>query len=137
MNQPHLISLQTKGNSDEGFLHIVHPVALTFQMQRVFYTMDTPAGITRGRHAHHQTEMVLIAVKGTIEVRTVMITGEENIFMLHDPAKGLYIPNLCWHEMNYNDGAIQLVICNSAYSESDYIRDWNQFKDMQQQYGAR
>jgi dTDP-4-dehydrorhamnose 3,5-epimerase-like enzyme len=137
MKQPLLISLQTKGNTDEGFLHIVHPAALTFQMQRVFYTMDTPAGITRGRHAHHQTEMVLIAVKGNIEVRTVMITGEENIYRLHDPSTGLYIPNLCWHEMNYSDGAIQLVICNTPYSESDYIRDWNQFKDMQQQYGTR
>lgn len=137
MNSPRLISFSTRGNKAEGHLHIVPQNELPFRMERIFYTMDTPEGISRGRHAHHQTEMVLLAVKGAIAVRTVTIGGEEQTFTLDQPAMGLYLPVLCWHEMNYSNDAVQLVICSTAYSESDYIRDWDHFLQIQQQYGKR
>ncbi len=137
MKQPSLISFPTKGNPDEGHLHIVQHEALPFPIQRVFYTMDTPTEVTRGRHAHHETEMVLIAIKGTIEVRTITIDGDEQFFTLSEPSEGLYLPVLCWHEMNYSDGAVQLVLCNNSYNAADYIRDWQQFKTLQQHHGTR
>lgn len=136
MKQPEIISFPSKGNRDEGHLHIVQHDTLPFVIERVFYTMDTPMSVTRGRHAHHETEMILIAIKGTIRVRTITIHGEEKTFILSEPSEGLYIPALCWHEMNYSDSAVQLVLCNSMYNAADYIRDWQQFKNLQLQHGT-
>ncbi len=137
MSEVHLISFPAKGNTAEGHLHIVHQELLPFNIKRVFYTMDTPMGVTRGRHAHHETEMVLIAIKGVIEVRTITIDGLDNTFMLTNASEGLYLPKLCWHEMKYSTDAVQLVICNTLYSETDYIRDWHQFTTLQQSYASR
>lgn len=134
MKEAHLISFPAKGNKAEGHLHIVQQDILPFDIQRVFYTMDTPTGVTRGRHAHHETEMVLIAIKGVIEVRTITISGQDHTFMLTKATEGLYLPKLCWHEMKYSTDAVQLVICNTLYNEADYIRDWHQFTTLQEQY---
>jgi dTDP-4-dehydrorhamnose 3,5-epimerase-like enzyme len=137
MKEVHLISFPVKGNGDEGHLHIVPEALLPFEIRRVFYTMDTPTGVTRGRHAHHETEMVLIAIKGIIEVRTITIGGHDNTFTLTNASEGLYLPKLCWHEMKYSTDAVQLVICNTLYNEADYIRDWNQFTTLQQAHESR
>lgn len=134
MKEAHLISFPAKGNTTEGHLLIVPQEILPFEIMRVFYTMDTPMGVTRGRHAHHETEMVLIAIKGVIEVRTITIGGQDHTFMLTNATEGLYLPKLCWHEMKYSADAVQLVICNTLYNEADYIRDWHQFTSLQQQY---
>lgn len=137
MNEVRLISFPVKGNTAEGHLHIVPQEILPFDIRRVFYTMDTPTGVTRGRHAHHATEMVLIAIKGVIEVRTITIDGHDDTFTLTNPSNGLYLPKLCWHEMKYSADAVQLVICNTLYNEADYIRDWHQFTSLQQAYESR
>lgn len=137
MKEVHLIPFPVKGNKAEGHLHIVSQEKLPFEIMRTFYTMDTPMGVTRGRHAHHETEMVLIAIKGVIEVRTITIGGHDQTFMLTNPSEGLYLPKLCWHEMKYSEDAVQLVICNTLYNEADYIRDWHQFTNLQQQYAQR
>lgn len=97
--------------------------------------MDTPTGVTRGRHAHYETEMVLIAVQGEIVVKTITIDGSTKTFVLNNASEGLYLPKLCWHEMNYDSHAVQLVVCSTAYREDDYIRDWNQFSTLVQQHG--
>ncbi|MBK9105096.1 MAG: FdtA/QdtA family cupin domain-containing protein [Saprospiraceae bacterium] len=135
MKEAHIITFPSKGHRDEGFLHIIEQGYLPFTMRRIFYTMDTPAEVTRGGHAHHETEMVLIAVQGTISVRTITIDGLSSTFTLQHPAEGLYLPKLCWHEMNYSKDAVQMVICNTAYHEQDYIRDWAQFKSLLPSHG--
>jgi len=137
MKHPHLISFSSKGNASEGHLHIVQEEILPFAIKRVFYTMDTPQGVSRGRHAHHETEMVLIAIKGMIEVKTIAPDGHEKTFTLANASEGLYLPRLCWHEMTYSSDAVQLVICSTVYHEADYIRDWHQFLSLQTKHGER
>jgi dTDP-4-dehydrorhamnose 3,5-epimerase-like enzyme len=132
-----IISLSRKGRVEEGFLHIIDNASIPFEIKRVFYTVDTPTGVTRGRHAHHETEMVLIAVQGEIIVKTVTVDGNTKTFVLNNASEGLYLPKLCWHEMNYKASAVQLVVCSTNYNEADYIRDWEQFSNLVQQHGAK
>ena len=135
MNQAALIRFDTHGYPEEGYLHVIERNRLPFKIKRVVYALETPQGVTRGRHAHHKTEMILIAVKGEIKIKTVTIEGHQNTFVLNQPNEGLYLPALCWHEMTYSEDAVQLVLCSTKYREADYIRDWEQFQRLQHHHG--
>ena len=96
-------------------------------MERVFWTYYTPESIVRGRHAHHHTHMVLVAVSGRIIVNTQMPGGEIETFVLEKPNQGLYMPPYCWHTMQYSHTAVQMVLASSKYDPEDYIRDYDEF----------
>ena len=41
---------------------------------------------------------------------------------------GLYVPALMWRQMqNFSTNALALVLSSTAYSEVDYIRDYEEF----------
>ena len=127
-----IISFKKIGKPSEGYLSVGESFGeVPFDIKRVFWTYFTPDSITRGRHTHHNTEMILIALSGIIEVTTESINGEKELFVLKNPNEGLYIPALAWHEMAYSHTAVQLVITNSLYDESDYIRSYEEFQQMQ------
>ena len=116
----------------EGYLSIGQSnLQIPFHIKRVFWTYFTPDSVTRGRHTHYETEMVLIALSGIVLVKTENINGNKQEFLLKNPSEGLYIPPLTWHEMEYSHTAVQLVITNSEYDEKDYIRSYDDFKKMQ------
>ena len=99
-------------------------------MKRVFWAYYTPDSVLRGRHAHHVTEMILIAAAGRIIVTAEMHEQKPEVFILEKPNQGLYIPKLCWHTMQYSHNAVQIIIASTIYEESDYIRDYEQFKSI-------
>lgn len=126
--RPYIIDFQTVGEIGEGFISICEfEKVIPFPVKRIFWTYQTPDHIVRGRHAHHQTELVLIAAAGRIVVYTEMKDGYRETFVLEKPNIGLYIPPLAWHTMQYYFNAVQLVMASSLYDESDYIRDYNHF----------
>jgi dTDP-4-dehydrorhamnose 3,5-epimerase-like enzyme len=99
-----------------------------FEIKRVFWSYHTPDNVVRGRHAHHETEMILIAALGRIIVNTEMPNGELNVFSLESPNQGLYLPKYCWHTMQYSHIAVQLVLASTFYDEKEYIRNYDDFK---------
>ena len=127
-----IIPFKKIGGPSEGYLSVGESFGeVPFDIKRVFWTYFTPDSITRGRHTHYHTEMILIALSGIIEVSTESIDGEKAHFVLKNPNEGLYVPPLTWHEMAYSHTAVQLVLTNSLYDEKDYIRDYEEFKSMQ------
>lgn len=117
------------GISREGYLSVTESNKnIPFEVKRVFWSYYTPDSITRGRHAHHETEMILIAVAGRIIVTTEMPGQHPELTVLETPSQGLYIPKLCWHTMQYSHNAVQLVLASTLYDEADYIREYDQFK---------
>lgn len=129
MNKPHLIEFLEIGQSDLGYLSIGDSNSLPFDPKRVFWTYHTPEKVVRGRHAHYDTEMIIIACAGSITVNTEMPDGTVDVFKLDRPNIGVYIPKLCWHTMIYSHTAVQLVIASTDYNEKDYIREYNEFKN--------
>src|SRR6478672_6401032 len=101
---------------------------IPFDIKRVFWTYYTPESIVRGRHAHHQTEQVLIAVTGRIVVTTETAAGDIQTFVLDKPNAAVYTPPNVWHTMLYSHTAIQVVLASTEYDEQDYIRDHADFK---------
>ncbi len=124
---PKLIEFNKIGSLELGFLSIAEGKTIPFEVKRLFWTYQTPEEIVRGRHAHFNTEMILLAMSGRIIVNTEMPDGSKDSFILDRPNIGVYLPKLCWHTMLYQHNAVQLVIASSNYNESDYIRSYDDF----------
>ncbi len=128
--KPFVLQFNKIGEQQIGFISPIDLQSeIPFKIKRIFYTYNTPNQIVRGRHAHYKTEQILIALTGSIIVRTIQ-KNEEMTFLLDKPDFGLYIPPDAWHTMEYNDDALQLVFASTEYDEKDYIRDFNKFKEI-------
>jgi mannose-6-phosphate isomerase-like protein (cupin superfamily) len=125
---PHIIEFGKIGDSTIGYISVAENGKLPFEVKRVFWAYFTPESIVRGRHAHHETEQILIAASGRIIVNTENGKGEKQIFTLEEPNKAVYIPPNVWHTMQYSHTAIQCVLASTVYNEADYIRSYEDFK---------
>ncbi|MBL7829841.1 MAG: FdtA/QdtA family cupin domain-containing protein [Saprospiraceae bacterium] len=129
--KPHVINFPAFGNPAEGYIAVnQYAQALPFEVKRTFWTYHTPEAVTRGRHAHHNTQMVLIAAAGKIIVDLEEADGTVSQHVLESPTVGLYIPAMTWHVMKYSHNAIQIVFASSDYDESDYIREYQVFQSL-------
>ncbi len=127
--RPHLIEFPKLGESSIGYISVSDGLKnIPFAVKRVFWTYFTPESIVRGRHAHYETEQILIAVAGRIIVTTEEGDGTITTFKLEDPNHGVYIPPNAWHTMQYSHTAVQLVLASTEFLAEDYIRDYGQFK---------
>ncbi len=128
---PYLIEFDKLGVTDIGYISVNETLTkIPFIAKRVFWTYFTPEDVVRGRHAHYKTEQVLIAVAGRIVVNLELPNGEKQIYSLDKPNLGLYVPANCWHTMQYSHSSVQLVFASTGYNESDYIRDYDKFKEV-------
>lgn len=107
-----------------------------FEVKRVYYIYDTTPGTVRGQHAHKDLSQLLICISGACTVECELPNGERRSYRLDWPDKGLLIRGLVWREMKYfSKDAVLLVLASEHYDESDYIRDYNSFRQLGQQYG--
>ena len=129
--EPQLINFPQFGKPVEGYIAVGEfSNSLPFQVKRCFWTYYTPESITRGRHAHHNTEMVLVAAAGKIIVELENLNNQKSSFVLESPTVGLYIPPYTWHIMKYSHNAIQIVFASTEYNEEDYIRNYDDFAEL-------
>jgi dTDP-4-dehydrorhamnose 3,5-epimerase-like enzyme len=131
---PHLLTFAQLGEPTIGYISVSENVVppLPFVVQRVFWTYHTPDNILRGRHAHRATEQVVLAVAGRILVTVEHDDGTLEVFRLESPHMGLYLPPNVWHTIQYSLGAVQLALASQPFSEEDYIRDYQDFKNVWQ-----
>ncbi len=114
----------------EGNLTVVsEKVNVPFSINRVFYSYDIPGGEDRGAHAHKKCHQFIIAASGSFEV--VLDDGiNKRTVQLNRPFWGLHVPPGIWaSEQGFSSGSICLVLASHAYSEDDYIRNYEDFKD--------
>ncbi len=100
---------------------------IPFSIKRVYYLYDVPGGEARGGHAHYQLEQLIVAASGSFDV--VLDDGNiKRTITLNRPNFGLYVTPGIWRDLvNFSSGAVLLVLASQTYSESDYIRDYNDF----------
>lgn len=117
--------LDIRGNLSyvEQFTHI------PFEIKRVYWLFDVPEGVSRGGHAEINNEEVIIALSGSFEI-TVSDGFDSKTFRLNRSYYGLYIPNGLWREIKeFSTNALALEFGSIPYTESDYIRDYNVYKE--------
>lgn len=128
--KPYIINFDPIGSPEMGYIAIAeHPHNFPFKIERVFWSYYTPQMITRGRHAHYKLEQILIPVSGKIIVTNESLSGEITTHILENPNEGLYIPPMYWHVIQFSHNAVMMSIASMKYDESDYIRDYNKFKN--------
>lgn len=101
--------------------------SVPFDIKRVYYLHDVPAGAERGGHAHVNLRQLLVAVSGSFDV--LLDNGlSRTTFTLDDPTKGLLIESMTWRELlNFAPNTVCLVLASEHYGEEDYIRDYVDF----------
>lgn len=110
---------------------------IPFEIKRVYYMYDTGVGVRRGFHAHKSLEQILICIHGSCKI--LLDNGmEKKVVSLEKPYEGLYIANDMWREMyDFSEDAVLLVLASDYYKESDYIRDYEKFKNFIDQEGKK
>jgi acetyltransferase-like isoleucine patch superfamily enzyme/dTDP-4-dehydrorhamnose 3,5-epimerase-like enzyme len=99
-----------------------------FDPKRLFMVHGVPNKSVRGEHAHHECHQFLIAASGSV---TVSVDDGKNrgSVVLNSPDRGLYIPPLTWgSQYQFSSDAVLLVLASHEYDDTDYIRDYSQFR---------
>ncbi len=100
---------------------------LPFEIQRVFYLYDVPAGQTRGAHAHRRLQQFFVCLSGQFRVQLDDGHEKKTVF-LKDPWQGLRVPPMVWAtESEFAPGTVCLVLASEKYDETDYIRQYDDF----------
>lgn len=111
-----------------GSLSVVEKELLPFTPRRIFWVQGVPAGETRGFHAHKAGMQAWFCLKGEIEV-SLKFKGEQCTKVLQEGMPGLFIAPQVWGEQTYlTEDSILLVLSSLEYDESDYIRDFDEFR---------
>jgi hypothetical protein len=129
MTEPYLINFSKIGIPQTGYISVAEKDTLPFAVKRVYWTYFTPEDVNRGGHSHYELEQILIAVAGKITVKTELLNGVKQEFILDKPNIGLFIPKMCWRELHYTHNAVQICLASMEYDEADYIRTYGQFKN--------
>ena len=102
-----------------------------FKVKRMFYVFGVHNQNDRGKHSHYKTKQLLISINGVIDVKCDDGMGGVRTWKLNQPWKALYIPEMIWDEQVYNSkDSILLVLSNTLYDPSDYIEDYEKFKEI-------
>lgn len=100
---------------------------IPFDVRRIYYLYDVPAGESRGGHAHKQLDQLIVAASGSFNV--VLFDGlEKRNVTLDRPSHGLLIGPGIWRDLeDFTAGSVCLVLASREYDENDYIRDYQQY----------
>lgn len=103
---------------------------IPFKIERAFWIYDVPGGESRGGHAYRSTEEFIVALSGSFDV--IIDDGvQRKTYSLNRSYYGLYVPKMMWREMtNFSTNSVALVLSSTKYNAKDYIRDYEQFKEM-------
>lgn len=119
-----------KINSHGGDIFIFEGHRFDFPIHRVYFTKNVPVGGVRGHHAHKTLEQILLCPHGAIEVTLDDGKGNTDTVTLANPEDALYVGPGTWHTMKWLEpDSVLLVFASQPYEESDYIRDYENFKD--------
>jgi dTDP-4-dehydrorhamnose 3,5-epimerase-like enzyme len=128
---PHILELDSIGSSSLGYITVAEfPNNIPFEVKRTYWTYYTPNNVERGNHAHKQLQQLIISVAGVIEFDLESQKGEIFKFKLDNPNQGLYIPKGYWRIIHFSHNAVLLCLASLEYDANDYIRDYNEFKNI-------
>ena len=113
-----------------GNLAVIEKDYLPYPIKRVYYLFDVPSDSYRGGHAHKEQLEFLIALSGSFNV-TLDNGSQKKSFLLNKPNKGLLLPTGIWRELeDFSSGAVCLVLSSGEFDEGDYIRNYQDFKNL-------
>jgi dTDP-4-dehydrorhamnose 3,5-epimerase-like enzyme len=91
-----------------------------FEVKRMFWIVDVPAGGLRGGHAHRQCHQFAICLAGRVAIEAFHGGVKQTIELAMGQA--LHIkPGIFTSERFLAPGTILSVLCNRPYEPTDYV----------------
>ena len=124
-----MIELPAIQDGKDGCLSVAESLRdIPFEIKRVYYIYNLNDNTIRGKHAHKKLEQVLFCINGSC----IMELEDSNLkrsIVLDEPNVGIYLGHAVWHTMShFSKDCIILVLASDVYKESDYIRDYSEFR---------
>lgn len=106
-----------------------------FEVARIFYVREVPAGMSRGGHAHHRCRQYVICQSGRLRVQ--LADGDhERSFDLSAGQAVLIEPGIFGTQTYLDDDSVCLVLCDRPYEADDYINGMDAFLEYRRGDGA-
>ncbi len=103
---------------------------LPFAPSRYFSVYDVPSAEVRGEHAHRVCHQLLVCVHGSLVVLIDDGLRRDEVVLDH-PGVALYIPPMVWgSQFGYSPDAVLTVLASHPYDAADYVRDYEEFRDL-------
>lgn len=130
MEKPTIINLPKILDKRGNLSFFEHPNQLPFEIARTYWIYDVPGGEVRGSHAFREQQEFIVALSGSFDI--VLHDGENEFkFSLNRSYEGLLIPKMYWRSLeNFSTNSLALIVSDRFYKESDYVRDFKQFKNL-------
>ena len=129
MDKPRIIDLPKIFDPRGNLTFLQNQDQIPFTIERVFWIYDVPSGEFRGGHANKRQYELIIALSGSFDIVVKNKNGDIHKFCLNRSYQGLYLPPNTWRYMdNFSTNSVSLHICSTRFDESDYIRDFEEFK---------
>jgi dTDP-4-dehydrorhamnose 3,5-epimerase-like enzyme len=102
---------------------------IPFELKRMFWITEVPAGAKRGGHAHTTCKELLCCVSGSFKL--VVFNGrEKREFFLNKSDYGVIIPEGVWCSLeDFSENTVVLVGASEEYSDEGYIRDFDEYQE--------
>jgi hypothetical protein len=128
--KPNLVDLPKFLDLRGNLSFIEEGTHLPFNIKRVYWIYDVPGGEHRGGHAFRETMELIVALSGSFDV--VLNSGErEYRFSLNRSYYGVLVPEMIWRTLeNFSTNSLALIIASTEFNETDYIRDFKEFKHL-------
>ena len=125
-----VVNLKKLGDDRGGLVALESNKNIPFNVKRIYYIFGTKNNVSRGFHAHKALKQLAVCISGSC--RMLLDDGKTKESILLDrPTKGLLINDLIWREMHdFSEDCVLLVLASERYDESDYIRDYDEFKSL-------
>lgn len=124
---PKIINLPKIKDTRGNLSFFEFPNHLPFKIERTYWIYDVPGGETRGSHAFKKQQEFIIALSGSFDVIIHDGVNEKKI-QLNRSYYGLYLPSMIWRRLeNFSTNSLALIVSDSPFDNSDYIRDFNDF----------
>ena len=123
-----ILHFTVRGDHTGNLVALEKGADFPFDIKRVYYIWGTNHDAIRGKHAHRKLEQVIVCTSGSCDF--ILDDGHtRETVRLDNPAVGLHIKSNIWREFtNFSPDCVVMVLASEHYDESDYIRDYEQFK---------
>ena len=134
---PHIIELPKICDPRGNLTFAQTSDQVPFNIARAFWLYDVPSDAERGGHSLKHTEQILIALSGALTVNLFDGYDRKKV-ILNRPYRALYIPSGIWRTLDdFTSGSVCLVLASEPYSEDEYIRDFDKFKEFAANFEPR
>ena len=102
-----------------------------FDIKRVYFinTLANQKAI-RGKHAHRELQQGIFCISGSFTLHLDDGQKKQRI-LLNDPSCGVLLGPMLWHTMSsFSSDCVILVLAREGFDETDYIRDYDEFRTM-------